>query len=131
VRQALGRSIVHQYQDGRGALQVMTLDPGLEQILADNLSAGDWGYELSLDPNMASKLYEAIARLVPVALASAAQPILLCTHIVRPYLRQLIESVLPNVVVLSYREVATAASVKSVGTVRLNHEHSDILRAVS
>ncbi len=130
VRQALGRSIVRTYEDSRGVVSVMTVDPALEQQLADQLTAGDRGYELAVDPQIANRVYEAVGRLVPAALAASAHPILLCTHVVRPYLRQLLEPVFPNVVVLSYREVSSASQVKSIGTVRLSDERQDILRAV-
>jgi flagellar biosynthesis protein FlhA len=131
VRQAMGRSIVRQYQDVRGGLSVITVDPAIEQTLADQLVSGERGYELSVDPDLAGRIYEGVGRLIPAALAVSAQPILLCTHVIRPYLRQLLETVFPNLVVLSYREVAGAAQVKSVGTVRLSNEPEKILRAVS
>jgi len=130
VRQAMGRSIVKMYQDTRGVVSVMTVDPALEQALADQLTAGERGYELSVDPALANRVYEAVGKLVPAALAASAHPIVLCTHVVRPYLRQLLEPVFPNVVVLSYREVTSASQVKSIGTVRLSDERQEVLRAV-
>ncbi len=120
ARQSLGRTIVKQYQDTRGQLSVVTLDPELEQELVDRLTAVEGGQELLLDPSFLHRLLQRIGGAVQVALTAASQPLLLCSHAIRPQLRRLIEKSFPNVVVLSYREVAAADAVRSVATVRVS-----------
>jgi flagellar biosynthesis protein FlhA len=119
ARQALGRSIVAQYQDARGQVSVITLDPGLEQGLADRLTPTDQGMELLLDASTLHAFLRELGGAVQLAMASTSQPILLCSHAIRPQLRRITEKSLPNLVVLSYREVAAADSVRSVATVKV------------
>lgn len=120
ARQSLGRTIVKQYQDTRGQLSVVTLDPELEQTLVDRLTPTEGGQELLLDPPFLHRLLQRIGGAVQVALTAASQPLLLCSHAIRPQLRRLIEKSFPNVVVLSYREVAAADAVRSVATVKVS-----------
>jgi flagellar biosynthesis protein FlhA len=119
ARQALGRSIVKQYQDARGQVSVVTLDPGLEQNLVDRLTPSEGGQELLLDAGALHSLLREVRAAVQVALTSTSQPILLCSHAIRAQLRRLTEKSFPTLVVLSYREVAAADAVHSVATVRM------------
>jgi flagellar biosynthesis protein FlhA len=123
VRQALGRSIVAQYQDARGQLSVITLDPVLEQSLVDRLTPTEDGNELLVDPATLHGLLREVGAAVQFSLATTSQPILLCSHAIRPQVRRLIEKSLPHVVVLSYREVAAADAVRSVATVKVPDAH--------
>ncbi|HVP38756.1 MAG TPA: flagellar biosynthesis protein FlhA [Candidatus Saccharimonadales bacterium] len=121
ARQALSRSIVRQYQDARGQLPVITLDATLEQELVDRLTPADGGHELVLEPAALHLLLRELRNAVQTALTSTSQPVLLCSHAIRTQLRRLTEKSFPNLVVLSYREVAAAESVHSVAAVRKPH----------
>ncbi|MBI5837308.1 MAG: flagellar biosynthesis protein FlhA [Candidatus Eisenbacteria bacterium] len=123
ARQALGRSIVRQYQDARGQVPVITLDPDLEQDLVDRLTPTDQGQELLLEPTRLQALLRELRAAVQVALTSTSQPILLCSHAIRSQLRRLVEKSFPALVILSYREVAAADAVSSVATVRKPDAH--------
>ena len=52
VRQALGRVIVRQYVEPGQALQVLTLEPELEQLILDSVQRTEGGNYLNLEPSI-------------------------------------------------------------------------------
>jgi len=121
VREALGRAITQQYRDERGGLAVVSLDPALEQELIQALKAGDGGPRIYLPVEASRQLLEEVSRAVHQALAQTSQPVILCSPYLRPYLRAFLVRALPHVPVLSYAEVVSAGTVKTVATVRVEH----------
>ena len=49
-----------------------------------------------------------------MALSLGEQPIVLTSPALRPYLKKMIEGVLPSVIVLSYNEIDADANIKSI-----------------
>ena len=62
----------------------------------------DQGVVLALDPGQAQKLASRIAEIIAGAVA---QPVLLCTPMLRPHIWRLFARVLPHLGVLSHNEV--------------------------
>ncbi len=114
VRAALGRSICRTYQSETGELGVLSLSPTLEDTLVASLTRTDRGTVLALDPNraqaLASRLGEALAT------EDLAQPVLLCSPMLRPHLWRLFSRALPHVAVLSHAEIPAQVRVVSVAT---------------
>jgi flagellar biosynthesis protein FlhA len=114
VRAALGRSICRAYQSENGELGVLSLSPALEDALVASLTRTDRGTVLALDPNraqsLASRLGEALAT------EDLAQPVLLCSPMLRPHLWRLFSRALPHVAVLSHAEIPAQVRVVSVAT---------------
>jgi flagellar biosynthesis protein FlhA len=114
VRTALGRSICRAYQDEKGELRVISLSPSLEDALAGSITRTDRGAILAMDParaqSLASRLGEALAA------EDLAQPVLLCSPMLRPHLWRLFSRALPHVAVLSHAEVPPQVRVVSVTT---------------
>jgi flagellar biosynthesis component FlhA len=88
------------------------------QLIADGHASVVFA-QLLLDPATLHALLRETGAAVQLSLATTSQPVLLCSHAIRPQLRRLIEKSLPHVVVLSYREVAAADAVRSVATVKV------------
>ena len=114
VRTALGRSICRAYQAENGELRVISLSPALEDALAASLTRTDRGAVLAMDPAraqaLASRLGEALAT------EDLAQPVLLCSPMLRPHLWRLFSRALPHVAVLSHAEIPAQVRVVSVAT---------------
>jgi flagellar biosynthesis protein FlhA len=114
VRAALGRSICRAYQSENGDLGVLSLSPALEDALMASLTRTDRGTVLALDParaqTLASRLGEALAT------EDLAQPVLLCSPMLRPHLWRLFSRALPHVAVLSHAEIPAQVRVVSVAT---------------
>jgi len=117
ARQALGRTIVAPYLDSESTLRAITLDPALEQEVAEGLVQTADGEFLALDPARAQGLLDACAQQVEHALMQGGRPVLLCSARVRRHLRRLCEQRLPQLAVCSYNEIVAGISVEGVGVV--------------
>lgn len=119
VRQALARQITRQHVQPGEPLVVATLDPETEKRIAESVQQTEYGSYVALDPEATQRLYRSVNEAVNQLLQSGRQPILLTAPGVRPYVRQLIERILPDVPVLSYAELEPNVEVRSVGVVKL------------
>ena len=122
VRAALARSICRQYADeSTGALQTLTLDPSLEQMLMETVTPGV--PQLMLEPMQGRRLVQALKEQVERMLALGyQQPVLVCMAALRLPLRRLTERTLPQLVILSYNEIVPGTEVRAIGAVALETE---------
>jgi flagellar biosynthesis protein FlhA len=118
VRQALGRQITNGLLEADQKLYVMTLEPGLEQSLKESLPKNEQGAHLSLDPLRAQQLIERLRKNAEKASQGGHQPALLCSPVLRFYLKRLTEKILPNLTMLSYNELPPEIQVESLGTIK-------------
>jgi flagellar biosynthesis protein FlhA len=118
VRQALNRQITKQY-GAQELINVITLDPALEQQLRDSIQQTEHGSYLALDPQKAQELYQQLQEVVERVINQGYQPIVLCAPVVRIFFKRITERFLPNLVVLSYNELDSKIQVQSVGTVSI------------
>ncbi|MEB3285166.1 MAG: flagellar biosynthesis protein FlhA [Candidatus Sericytochromatia bacterium] len=120
-RQALARAITHQYVSQNGTLSVLTLDPGLEQVLAAAVQQTDQGAFVALDPGVAGRLLKNLQGQVERLMSSGQQPVVLCSSKVRLVFRRLIERKYPQVAVLAYNEIVpTHTEVQALGTLSVS-----------
>lgn len=122
VREALARQLTRQYMAEAGYIPAITLDPSIEQTIADSVRSGDTGLVLTVDPAFAQKLLNRLAQVAERAAAMGHQAVVVAAPGVRLPLRRLMERALPRIPVLSYAELAADAEIRSVGMVRLEHE---------
>lgn len=120
VRSTLARHITKTYSDDKGRLNVLTVDPRLEETILAGVEEKEGSSPfLNLSQDKIHEIFRAVSRGVEKAAGEGVQPVLLCQPAVRPFLRKIIERVLPSVAVLSYSEVAQGAEVNSVGLVAM------------
>lgn len=113
VRTAIGRAICRPYQTDRGELPTIALSPALEERLLASIVRTEHGSVLALDPSQAQRLATRIAEIIAGAVA---QPVLLCTPMLRPHIWKLFARVLPHLGVLSHNEIPPQIRVASVAT---------------
>jgi flagellar biosynthesis protein FlhA len=111
VRAAMGRTICRQYQTDRGEIPAISLAPSLEAKLMSSIVRTEQGPMLALEPTHAQQLAGKIADALAGALA---QPVLLCTPMLRPHLWRLFTRVLPHVGVLSHSEIPPQLRIATV-----------------
>jgi len=116
VRQALSRQITQQYVRG-DVLKVITLTPNLEEKIAQSIQKTEHGNYLALEPDVTQTILNEVAQQIQMQKDLDQEPILLCSPVIRPYVKQLISRVLPQVVVLSYNELEPTVEIQSIGVV--------------
>ncbi|MBK6939981.1 MAG: flagellar biosynthesis protein FlhA [Planctomycetes bacterium] len=122
VRERISRSIVNEYTDPKGTLVALTLDPMLEQQVAESAN----------DPNRLGQIVRRVSELTLKAFAEQAKtgknPVL----VVRPTLRRVLALHLleqkPRVPVLSYNEIASVKRIEPVSVVRMTEETREAVR---
>lgn len=117
VRQAMARSICHQFGLDRGTAKVLTLSADLEQRLADAVQRTDSGTYLALDPQTIQRIHNSLAEQTQRIAALGETPIVLCSPSVRLFFRRLVERVAPRLIVMSYSELTPQVQVESAGMV--------------
>jgi len=119
VRQALGRAISQKYFNSEKSM-VITLDPKLEKIIIDSIQKNEAGSYLALEPGITDRIINSVSRQIQKLVEIGQQPIILASPVVRLYFKRLTEHVLPDLVVLSYNELAnTGTEIQSIGMVSI------------
>lgn len=117
VRQAMARSLCHQFGLDRGRTKVLTLSADLEQRLADAVQRTESGTYLALDPQTIQRIHSSLAEQTQRLAALGETPIVLCSPSVRLFFRRLVERVAPRLIVMSYAELTPQVEVESAGMV--------------
>lgn len=119
VRVALSRVICKEYTNNEGVINVITLDPQIEQMIAQSIQRTEMGSFLALDPNMGQEVLMSVGQEVGKLQERGLQPIILCAPQIRPALKKLTDRSFPSLVVLSWNEIAPKVNVNSVGMISL------------
>jgi len=122
VRQALGRTICQEYMDDKGQIFAITLDPRLEQKIADALKESEAGAYVALDPVTVQKIIAAATAESKRMVNEGRQPIAVCSPRIRPHFKQLVQGSLPGLVVLSFAEIVQEAKLHAERMVSLEGE---------
>jgi flagellar biosynthesis protein FlhA len=117
ARQALSRTICNQYLSEDGKLHVITIDPRLEQKIAEALSSATLKPYPLLEPQTAQRLFAALAALAERETVRGRQPLVLTSSRIRMPFKRLAEKFLPALPVLSLHEIVPGVEVESVGMV--------------
>lgn len=118
VRQRLGAAICQALVAKTGDLQVITLDPGIEQKIASAIQRTDETTQLILEPKFAEMVIGRLSTQVQQAMKNGVMPVLLCAPELRRHLRSVTERVLPHLAVLSMTEIPPSVALRSFGVVR-------------
>lgn len=120
VRQALARQITKMVQADDGIIRVITVDPGLEQILMKTQKEAKETGAFTMDPRLIQNIYDRLGELVKEVTSAGYQPVILCSPTIRLTMRKLTERLAARIMVLSYNEIIAEAEVHSVGVVSVN-----------
>ncbi|MCC7180154.1 MAG: flagellar biosynthesis protein FlhA [Acidobacteria bacterium] len=113
VRAAIGRAICRPYQNEKGELPTIALAPALEERLMASMVRTEQGIVLAIEPAQAQRL---AGRLAEIVAGAVAQPVLLCTPVLRPHIWRLFARVLPHLGVVSHNEVPPQIHVAAIAT---------------
>ena len=117
VRQALARTITKLYQSPEGNIPVITLDQNIEKTVAQAVQHTEQGDFLPIEPSVAQKIMKNVTRNLEKFSEINQQPVVLCSPLIRSHFKKLADRFIPDLVVLSYNEIANNIQVHSIGTV--------------
>jgi flagellar biosynthesis protein FlhA len=118
VRVALGRSIVQSIGGLREELPVITLDPGLEQVLQDSMaSAGGSDGAPGFEPGLADRIQRALADSTRRQEAAGEPAVLLVAPKIRPWVARLMRYSTPSLSVLAYNEIPENRRIRVIAAV--------------
>ena len=117
ARRALGPQIVKQYQNERGAIQAVTMDPWLEEEIAKGLRQTPNETMLFMEPKLAQHVTFHLSKLVQPLLAEGRPPAVICSTVVRLGLRRFFAANFPEVAFLAYEELPPRVEIQSVGSI--------------
>ena len=115
VRQAIRRAVVKPYLNRAGDLPAWFLDPALEQMVEAAVEHGEQNSHLSLPP---PTIREIINRISSKIAGLETPTVAITSSGARYFLRQIVESSMPNLFFLSHNEVPPGQKVQSLGTIQ-------------
>jgi flagellar biosynthesis protein FlhA len=114
VRQAIRRTVVKPYLNRAGDLPAWFLDPGIEQAVEAAAEHGEQNSHLALGPQAIRDILNRIAARV----GSPETPMVAVTSSgARYFLRQMVETAIPNLFLVAHNEVPPGTRVQSMGTI--------------
>jgi flagellar biosynthesis protein FlhA len=114
VRQAIRRQVAKPSLDAAGELSAYFLDPGIEQAVESAVEHTENSSHLNLAPQQIRNIQERVQKVCGAPDGSA---VLLTSSASRFFVRQITESVAPNLTVLSHNEIPPEARIISLGAV--------------
>jgi len=117
VRPKLGRMIMQALVDESNNLSVMTLEPGLEQLLHNVLQQSQPGQPVVLEPNLAENLFHSLRQGAHAMEEEGHAAVLVVSPLIRGWLSKAVRFRVNDLTVLSYSEIPDDQSVKVIHTV--------------
>ena len=121
VRQKLARSILLPFIQDDGVLNVIMVEPALEELFAKSLTRTEHGAFLSLEPAVIETISASIQEEAEKISVMNLQPIILCSPTIRRHLRKIVEQIDPSIMVISHAEIMQNIRIQSKGKVTLAH----------
>jgi flagellar biosynthesis protein FlhA len=117
VRHQLARVICSRYRDRENRLYCVTLDPALEDRIRAGIEHTERGLFVRMSPKAVETTCGLIAKEVEKLTRANHPPLLLVSPQIRAGLKQMTESHLSKLVVLSYNEITRDTQIESLGVV--------------
>ncbi len=119
VRPKLGRMILQNLVETDDVLQVMTLDPSIEQLLQNLAQQAGAGASMMLDPDLAERLFTAIRENARLMEQQGQSAILVVSPPIRNWLARALRHRIAELTVLSYSEIPEDQAVRVMATVEV------------
>jgi flagellar biosynthesis protein FlhA len=117
ARRALGAQITRLYQMQSDRLRAITLDPRLEQTIAQGVRLTPTDVSLVLEPGLARHITDALGKLVQQMLAAGHPPVVLCSPQIRLSFRRFFESAFADLTVIAYSEIPPRVEIQNAATI--------------
>lgn len=117
VRVALSRQICKEYSNAEGFMNVITVDPEIENVIRQSIHDDPVeGQVVGMDPQTHQTIMEALLESYKTAHNSGFIPVYLVSPQIRSVLFSLIEREVSDAVVLSYNEIISSVKVNVIAS---------------
>jgi flagellar biosynthesis protein FlhA len=117
ARRALGSQIIKPFQGDKGGLQAITLDPRLEQQMAQCVRQTPTEISLTLEPKLARHVMDSLSQRIQQLLTAGLPPVVMCAPQIRLGFRRFFETAFAELTVLSYAEIPPRVEIQNAGIV--------------
>ncbi len=117
ARRALASQITKPLQGDHGAIHAITLDPRLEQQIAQGVRQSSAEVSLTMEPKLARHIIERLSKHVQQMLTAGQPPVVLCSPNLRLGFRRFFESTFADLCVLSYAEIPARVDVRNAAVI--------------
>ncbi|HEY2573143.1 MAG TPA: flagellar biosynthesis protein FlhA, partial [Verrucomicrobiaceae bacterium] len=117
ARRALGPQITKPFQSDNGGLRAITIDPRLEQQLAQGVRQSQSEIALIIEPKIARHVMETLSKFIQQMLSAGHPPVVLCAPHLRLAFRRFFENTFSDLAVLSYSEVPARVQVQNAAVI--------------
>ncbi len=122
-RTALAETITDLLKLDNGQVTVAMLEPRLEDHIMQVISNNNVHLQnLGFSPQQVNRLFENMAEKIEEISNLGVRPTILVSPQIRRAVRKFVESVFPNVFIISYSELTTETELKSVGVIKFPDE---------
>jgi len=118
IRPRLGRMIVQSLVDDADTLNVMTLDPSLEQLLHSVIQQSSNSQNVTMEPGLSERLFSALRDGTKKVEDQGQGAVLVVSPAIRPWLSKAARHRIQDLMVLSYSEIPEDQAVKVIHTVQ-------------
>ena len=105
ARRALGAQLTKPFQGEHGSLRAITLDPKLEQQIANGVRQTPTEVSLMLEPRLARHVVDSLSKHIQQMLSAGHPPLVLCAPQIRLAFRRFFETTFAELNVLSYTNI--------------------------
>ena len=117
ARRAVGTQITKTYQNEKGAVRAITLDPRLEAQIAQGMRTTTNEISLVMDPKLARHVVERLSQRIQQLLADGHPPVVLCAPQIRLAFRRFFETTFTELAVLSYSEIPARVEIQNAAVI--------------
>lgn len=122
VRLRLNRQITMSHVDSDDTLNIITLPGEWEQNFADSIVGSDAdSRQLAMAPSLIQDFINCVRQTYDNMSLKGENPILVCTALVRPFIRSILERVRPGTILMSQNEVYAKVKIKNLGALESPH----------
>ena len=122
VRRKMNVMICNQLQDKNPDLAVISLDPKLENQIAQKVQQSANADSIAVDPKMAQTMIATISKISASMTQEGRSPVLLCGDSLRRQMRALTRRSIPQLSVLSVSEIPMNINLKSFDVVKADED---------
>ena len=117
ARQSLKRAISNKYFPRGEMVNVVTLDPKIEQEIMGSVKQTEQGSYITMDPDRTQSIMRSLKTEVTKLEELGSSAIIVTSPIVRMYFKHLTGDYFKDLVVVSYNEIESDVELQSVGMV--------------